>query len=90
MTVVSGQGAAPATSTGIQTISTCWEFAHVRTQSGRSLGSLEHYNMEWSAADTGEVTSQHPASPSLLAQKMFAVKTTVMEADKVAQVNSAE
>ena len=46
--------------------------------------------MDWSAADTGEVTSQLPTGPSLLAQKMFAVKTAVFEADKVAQVNSAE
>ena len=90
MTVVPGQGAAPVTSTGIQTTSTCWEFAPVRTQSGRSLGSLEHYNMDWSAADTGEVTSHHPAGPSILAQKMFAVKAAVLEADKVAQVNSTE
>ena len=62
----------------------------MRTQSGRSLGSLEHYNMDWSTADTGEVTSQHPVGPSLLAQKMFAVKAAVHEADKVAEVNSTE
>ena len=46
--------------------------------------------MDWNAADTGEVTSQHPAGPSLLAQKMFAVKAAVLEADKAAEVNTVE
>ena len=54
------------------------------------MGSLEHYNMDWNAADSSEVTSRHPAGPSLLAQKMFAVKVAVIEAEKVAKVNTAE
>ena len=54
------------------------------------MGSLEHYNMDWNAADMGEVTSEHPAGPSLLAQKMYAVKVAVLEADKAAEVNTAK
>ena len=46
--------------------------------------------MDWNAADTDEVTSQHPAGTSLLAQKMFVVKAAVLEADKAAEVNTAE
>ena len=62
----------------------------MRTKSGKSLGSLEHYSMDWNAADTGDVSSRHPAGPSLLAQKMHAVKVAVLEADKAAEVNTAE
>ena len=53
------------------------------------MGLLGQYSMDWDAADSVEVTSQHPAGPSLLAQKMFAVKAAVVEADKVAEVNTA-
>ena len=54
------------------------------------MGSLEDYSMDWNAADSGEVTSRHPAGPSFLAQKMFAVKAAILEADKAAKVNTAE
>ena len=89
------QGAAAATSTGIQTTgiqatSSNWWFASLQTLSGNSLCSLEQYKMDWNAADSGEVSSQLPLGPGLLAQKMLAVKVTVDEADKVAEVNTTE
>ena len=37
-----------------------WVHAPLRTASGKSLGSLEHYNTEWNAADAGEVSSRPP------------------------------
>ena len=46
--------------------------------------------MDWNATDTGEVTSQHQAGPSLLAQKIFVVKAAVLEADKAAEVSTSE
>ena len=67
-------------------------FVTTRTLSGRSLGSLNHYSMDWNAADMGEVSSgnpqptPHPAGPSALAQKMHQVKVAVIEADKTAGV----
>ena len=43
--------------------------------------------MDWNAADSGEVSSGGlPLGPDLLAQKMFAVKAAIHEADKVAEV----
>ena len=43
--------------------------------------------MDWNAADSAEVSSEGiPLGPGLLAQKMFAVKAAVHEADKVAKV----
>ena len=62
------------------------------------MGSLEQLNMDWNAVDTSEVTSRqpavltsdHPAGPSLVAQKMFAAKAALLEADRTADVNSAE
>ena len=82
-------GAAP-TSGSLQTTAVSWGFAPLKTLSGNSLGSLEHYHMDWNAADTDEVTSQHPAGPSILAQKMFAAKAAILEADKAAEVSTAE
>ena len=87
-------GATP-TSSALQTTAVSWGFAPLKTLSGNSLGSLEHYNMDWNEADMDEVTSrrstsQHPAGPSLLAQKMFAVKAAVLEADKAAEVGPTE
>ena len=71
-----------------------WGFAPLRTLSGNSLGSLEHYHQDWAEADMDEVTSRHsaghPAGPSLLAQKMFAVKAAVHEANKAAEVSTTE
>src|SRR5664279_5272120 len=84
-----GLGAA-ATSTKIT--SACDGFASSRTLSGRSLGSLEHYCMDWNSADMSEVSTvnpqptQHPAGPSMRARKMHAVKLSVIEADKTAAV----
>ena len=43
--------------------------------------------MDWNAADSCEVSSGGlPLGPGLLAQKMFAVKAAVQEADQVAEV----
>src|SRR5664279_1275168 len=84
-----GLGAA-AISTKIT--SACDGFASSRTLSGRSLGSLEHYCMDWNSADMSEVSTanpqptQHPAGPSMLARKMHAVKLAVVDADKTAVV----
>ena len=51
------------------------------------MGSLKQHNMDWNAADSGEVSSGGlPLGPGLLAQKMFAVKAAVQEADQVAEV----
>ena len=51
--------------------------------------------MEWNEADMDEVTSrrltsQHPAGPSLLAQKMFAAKAALHEANKAVEVSITE
>src|SRR5664279_6442606 len=84
-----GLGAA-ATSTKIT--SSCDGFASSRTLSGRSLGSLEHYCMDWNSADMSEVSTtnpqptQHPADPSMLARKMHAVKLAVIDGNKTAAV----
>ena len=86
-----------ATSSSIQT--TSWGFGPLRTLSGKSLGSLEHYNMDWNAADLGEVSSnspagqivsEHPAGPSLVAQKLAAAKTALLAADQAAAVSCTE
>ena len=86
-----------ATSGSIQT--TSWRFAPLRTLSGKSLGSLEHYNMDWNAADlsevsskspAGQIVSEHPTGPSLVAQKMSAAKATLLAADQAAAVSYAE
>ena len=73
--------------TGTQATSSNWGFAPLQTLSGQSLGSLEQHSMDWNAADSAEVSSEGiPLGPGLLAQKMFAVKAAVHEADKVAEV----
>ena len=94
LTAHPGQGTSSA---GIQITaagdSPVWGFATLRTSSGRSLGSLEHYSIDWNGADMSEVSStqihptRHPAGPSALAQKMHALKAAVHEADKTAEVN---
>ena len=79
--------------TNIQTTAANWGFAPLKTLSGRSLGSLEQLHMDWNAADTSEVTSRssvgqisdHPTGPSLVAQKMFAAKAALLEADRTAE-----
>jgi len=65
------------------------------TSSGRSLGSLGQYCMDWNAADMSEVSSGnpgntklHPAGASNLAQKMYGAQLALHEADKVAAVSS--
>ena len=80
------------------THTTDWVHAPVRTASGKSLGSLEHYNTDWNAADTGEVSSrspagqisEHPGGPSLVGQKMYAAKAALLAADQAAAVSYAE
>ena len=57
-----------------------WGFGPLKTLSGQSLGSLEHYHADWNAADlsevsskapAGQIISEHPAGPSLVAQKQI-------------------
>lgn len=83
-----------AVATDTQIISGSGGFIPARTLSGKSLGSLEHYCMDWNSADISEVSSanphlkQHPAGPGMLAQKMHAAKLAVADADKTAAVNT--
>ena len=87
---------ATPTSSSLHTTAVSWGLAPLKTVSGKSLGSLEHYHKDWNEANMDEVTSQHratsqhPAGPSLLAQKMFAVKAVVLETDKAADVRPTE
>ena len=75
-----------------------WVHAPLRTASGKSLGSLEHYNTDWNAVDMGEVSSrspagqisEHPGGPSLVGQKMHAAKAALFAADQAAAVSYAE
>ena len=91
VTVHKGLG---TTSTSTKITSASHGFASLQTLSGRSLGSLEHYSMDWNSADTSEVSTahpqptQHPAGPGMLAQKMHALKVAVMDANKTAAVNT--
>ena len=70
----------------------------MKTLSGGSLGSLEQLHMDWNAADTSEVSSRtpagqisdHPAGPSSVAQKLFAVKAALQEAEQTTMVSAAE
>ena len=63
-----------------------------QTLSGRSLGSLDHYSMDWNKADEGEVSSAltwTPSSavgPSQLGTKMHIAKLALLEADRTAEV----
>ena len=83
-----------AAATDTQIISGSGGFIPARTLSGKSLGSLEHYCMDWNSADISEVSSanpqqrQHPAGPGMLAQKILAVKLAAAEADKTATVHT--
>ena len=68
------------------------EFPRLRTQSGNSLGSVEHYNMDWNAADTSEVSSHDPVAwqsvgPSHTAQSIHALQVAVLNASKVTEVH---
>ena len=65
-----------------------WGFPVLRTESGRSLGSLKQYSMDWNAADTSEVTTKHPVGPSALAQTVYTLKAAVQAVDKAAEVNT--
>ena len=76
-----------------------WGFGPLKTLSGQSLGSLEHYHSDWNAADLSEVSSRpsasqiisdHPAGPSLVAQKLSAAKAALLAADQAAAVSCAE
>jgi len=62
-------------------------FISSRTPSGGSWGSLEHYVIEWNAADMGEVSSEnpHPAGPSRVAQKMYEAELALAEALKAVE-----
>ena len=85
MIVPPSRSTTAATSTGIQ--ATHWGFAPLQTLSGHSLGSLKQHSMDWNAADSDEVSSGGlQLGPGLLAQKMFAVKAAIQEADQVAEV----
>jgi hypothetical protein len=67
-------------------------FVVMKTLSGRSLGSVEHYSMDWNNADMSEVSSAnpeprpHPAGSSNLARQIYAAKVAIAEADKAAMV----
>ena len=67
------------------------KLAH-KTLSGRSLGSLGHYSMDWNRADEGEVSSSltwAPSAaigPSQLGTKMHIAKLALLEADRTAEV----
>ena len=99
--IVPGQGAF-SSGTDIPP-ATCKSFIPLQTLSGKSLGSLKQYQMDWNAVDTSEVTSQHtavlgqlaqqiadlpPAAPGRLFQKMHAAKVALEEANKVVVVSS--
>ena len=71
----------------------------MKTLSGGSLGSLDHYHADWNAADLSEVSSKSPAGqivsdppagPSLVAQKLSAAKAGLLAADQAAEVSCAE
>jgi hypothetical protein len=63
-----------------------------QTLSGRSLGSLGHYSMDWNKADEGEVSSaltwapSTAVGPSQLGTKMHIAKLALLEADRTAEV----
>ena len=70
----------------------------LRTQSGNSLGSLEHYARGWNDTGLGEVTSAAPSqgqgqsqrtvtTPGDLFIKMHAAKQALTEADKTTEVS---
>ena len=67
-------------------------FVSNQTASGRSLGSLSHYSMDWNNADSGEVSSAAPPSPganigpSNLGTKIHIAKKALLDADKAALV----
>ena len=70
-----------------------WGFGPLKTLSGGSLGSLEHYHTDWNAADlsevsskspAGQIISEHPAGPSLVAQKLSAAKAALLAVDQAA------
>ena len=76
-----------------------WGFGPLKTSSGQSLGSLEHYHTDWNAADlsevsskspAGQIISEHPAGPSLVAQKLSAAKAALLAVDQAASVSCAE
>jgi len=66
-------------------------FVSNKTASGRSLGSLGHYSMDWNNADSGEVSSPAPPSgasvgPSNLGTKIHIAKMALLDAEKAALV----
>ena len=69
-------GGAATRSIDLQTTLVEDGFVAKRTESGRSLNSLEFYAHDWNAADVEEVTSNphsavpHPASLSVLSQRV--------------------
>ena len=76
-----------------------WGFGPLKTLSGGSLGSLDHYHADWCAADlsevsskapAGQIISEHPAGPSLVAQKLSAAKAALLAVDQAASVSCAE
>ena len=82
-----------AGATGTQITPAGAGFVSNRTSSGKSMGSLEHYCMDWNSADMSEVSTanpqskHHPAGPGALGQKLYAVKAAIAEAEKTAAVN---
>ena len=73
-----------------------WGFPPLRTNSGQSLGSLEHYNADWNSADMDEVSSassaaqgdEHPAGSSACARRMLEMQTSALFATQAVNVSS--
>jgi len=73
-----------------------WGFPPLRTNSGQSLGSLEHYNADWNSADMDEVSSasltaqgdEHPAGSSACARRMLEMQTSALLATRAVNVSS--
>ena len=85
--VLQGSSGTAAAATSAETSAASWGFGPLKTLSGQSLGSLEHYHTDWNAADlsevssrspAGQIVSEHPAGPSLVTQKIAAAKTALL------------
>ena len=69
-------------------------FISDKTLDGVKLGELQHWADVWNRADAlptelqnPAVGSTHPASPSVLADKMYKVRMALRDAEETAKVN---
>ena len=96
--VLQGRTGTATAVTSAQASAVSWGFGPLKTLSGGSLGSLEQLHMDWNASDTSEVSSRtlagqisdHPAGPSSVAQKLFAVKAALQEAERTTMVSTVD